>query len=456
MNNFPNGFMWGAATAAYQIEGGWDADDKGLSNWDVFTEQPGTIFQGHTGKSGPDHYTHWASDVDIMRDLNLMAYRLSMSWARFMPQGVGEVSERGARLYDKLFGKLQDSGIAPLVTLFHWDYPQALQELGGWLHPDSPKWFADYAYQAAKRYGDRVEHWITLNEPGIFIILGYLDGHHAPGWKLGKSDFFQVLKNVCLGHGLAVDAIRSAAPRPVKVSFAPHCVISIPKSEDSEADVAAAHEATFGSWCNMRGPWQQRFFCDPVLLGQWPEDGEKAYSGRVISVTQDELKTMSPKVDFLGLNFYSAEVVTADEDGKPVIVSDAVGMPRTLFDWAIRPEGLYWTVRLHAERYNLPIIITENGLSNMDWISVDGKCHDPQRIDFLTRYLQQLNRAIGDGYRVDGYMHWSLMDNFEWTQGYKHRFGLIHIDYETHKRTVKDSGYWYREVIRSNGGSLFA
>jgi len=347
---------------------------------------------------------------------------------------------------------LLEAEIRPMATLFHWDYPYDLFLRGGWLNPDSPKWFADFASVVAHRLGDRLKDWFTLNEPGIFLVLGHVEGSHAPGITLGAAEFFTALKHTMLAHGLACKALRDSSPGTCRVGYAPHCVTAVP-FDDTGASVQAAGDYTFGKDNNDRRFWQQRLYLDPPF-GVWPTDIESALSDRPIEVTPDELETMAQPLDFLGLNFYSAEVVRAGSDGTPMVVPDEPGMPRTLFDWPIRPEGLYWAVKFHAERYRTPIVISENGLSCMDWVALDGKVHDPQRIDFLTRYLGQLHRAIAEGIDVRGYLHWSLFDNFEWAEGYKQRFGLVHVDYKTQVRTIKDSGRWYKEVCDSNGESL--
>lgn len=451
--SFPKNFVWGAATAAYQIEGACDEDGKGPNTWDVFCREPGKVYGGHTGDIACDHYHRSGEDVALMQMLGLQAYRFSVSWTRVMPAGVGAVNEKGLEFYDRLVDQLLEAGIRPMTTLFHWDYPYELFLRGGWLNPDSPQWFADYCTVVAAKLGDRVNDWFTINEPGIFLVLGQIEGSHAPGCKGDAVQFFTALKHTMLAHGLGCRAIRAASAAPCRVGYAPHCIVGVPVSE-SPADVEAARQYTFGDNDNRRF-WQQRIFLDPPLRGQWPTDIESRLSPRPVELTSDDIATMSPQLDFIGLNFYTGELVKEGAEQAAVVVPDPPGMPRTLFDWPIRPEGIYWTLKFHAQRYpNLPIVISENGLSNMDWVSLDGGVHDPQRIDFLTRYLRQVRRAIQEGVDVAGYLHWSLLDNFEWADGYKQRFGLIHVDYRTQVRTLKDSAQWYRGVIESNGASL--
>ncbi|MBS1724794.1 MAG: beta-glucosidase [Armatimonadetes bacterium] len=451
MSDFPEGFLWGAATAAYQIEGGHDAEGKGPSTWDSFVRQPGKVAHGHTGDVACDHFHRWQEDVGLMRELSLNSYRFSIAWSRILPEGTGEVNQKGLEFYDRLVDALLSAGIRPMATLFHWDLPYALFLQGGWTNPDMPKWFAEYASVVSGRLNDRVKDWFTLNEPGIFLVLGQVEGTHAPGLKGTPYEFFLSLKHAMLAHGAAARVLRATSD--VRIGYAPHCIVGTPAS-DNPADVDAARAYTFGDQNNARRFWQQRLFLDPALSGEWPRDIESALSERAVEISADDLKDMSPQLDFLGLNYYTGEVVQATPNAAYEIVPEPPGSPRTLFDWTISPEGLYWTLRFHSERYGLPMVVSENGVSCMDWVALDGHVHDPQRIDFLGRYLDQLRRAVRDGIDVRGYLHWSLLDNFEWADGYRQRFGLIHVDFQTLKRTIKDSGRWYAQVCTSNGASL--
>lgn len=447
MKEFPKGFVWGAATAAYQIEGAHNADGKGPNVWDEFCRKPGAVWSGHTGNDACQHYQNFRGDVKLMKEMGLQAYRFSISWSRVLPSGCGAVNSNGLDFYSQLVDALLEAGITPYATLFHWDYPQALYERGGWLADDSPLWFADYAQVVAQVLGDRVRNWMTLNEPGIFLGCGHREGNHAPGIKLDNRSFFFALKNTMLAHGDAVRVLR-ANDSGCQIGYAPHCITAVPKTE-SPADIEASERYNWGENPN-RNHWQQRLYLDPPLAGKWPTDIEKTMTGRDDSTMPDDWARMSPRLDFLGLNYYCGPEVSAAESGEIKEHVDPAGMPRTLFDWPIRPAGIYWAVRSHYERYQLPIFITENGLSNMDWVHEDGLVHDPQRTDFLIRYLGQLHRAIEEGIPVHGYFHWSLMDNFEWAEGYKQRFGLIHVDYETLKRTPKESSKFYAKVISQN------
>lgn len=451
MSSFPMNFVWGAAAASYQIEGAWDEDGKGLSVWDMLCRQPGRIWEGDTGNVACDHYHRYREDVAMMRELGLQAYRLSVSWPRVLPEGTGRVNEAGLGFYDRLVDELLANNIEPWVTIFHWDYPHELFLRGGWLCPDSPQWFAEYTAVLVDRLSDRVTNWITLNEPQCFIGMGHLTAEHAPGLKFGLEEVLLAAHHSLLAHGLSVQTIRAKAKKAPRVGWAPVGVASIPAS-DSAKDIEAARRATYD--VTPGNLWNTTWWADPPVLGEYPEIGLRAYGKAVPKFKSSDLETIKQPLDFYGCNIYSSSTVRADADGKPESVSLAPGYPHTLFLWKVTPDALYWGPKFLAERYKLPIVITENGLSNPDWVALDGKVHDAQRIDFLNRYLLALERAVKDGVDVQAYFQWSIMDNFEWAEGYKHRFGLVHVDYETQKRTPKDSAYWYRDVIASNGASL--
>ena len=443
---FPKGFVWGAAAAAYQIEGAADTDGKGASVWDMFTKKPGAIFEGHNGDVACDHYTRYSSDVELMRELGLMAYRFSVSWPRVLPSGTGSINSAGLDFYERLVDRLLARGITPFVTLFHWDFPLELYYRGGWLNPDSAGWFADYTAAVVRRLGDRVRHYITLNEPQVFIGMGHYEGKHAPGDKLALGDMLQAGHHALLAHGRSVQAIRAHASG-CQIGFAPVIMPRLPAS-DRDADIDAARRATFD--VNTRSSWTHSWWMDPVLLGSYPEQGLAFYAGAAPRVGADDLRVISERVDFVGLNIYQG-VVVEQAPGEYREVSLPDGYPRSGFDWPITAEALYFGPRFCYERYRVPIFITENGISVRDWVAVDGKVHDAARIDFTSRYLQALARAIAHGADVRGYFHWSLLDNFEWAEGYKERFGLVYVDYQTQARVLKDSAHWYRRVIESNG-----
>ena len=446
---FPDQFLWGAAAAAYQIEGAPQADGKGASVWDMFTKKPGAIFGGHNGDSACEHYTRYAGDAKLMSEIGLKAYRLSVSWPRILPKGTGAVNERGLDFYDRLLDALLANGITPFVTLFHWDFPLELYYRGGWLNPQSPDWFAEYTLALTRRIGDRVRHYITLNEPQVFIGMGHHEGTHAPGDKLRFGEVLQAGHHALLAHGIAVSAIR-AEVRDAQVGFAPMVMPRLPIS-DSPADMEAARQATFA--VNSKNAWTHAWWMDPVFRGQYPEDGLTLYGPEAPKVGPEDMRIISQPVDFLGLNTYQGVLVESDGQGGFREVAFRDGFPRTAFNWPIVPEALYFGPRFCYERYRTPMYVTENGVSVRDWVALDGSVPDMARIDFSTRYLRSLHRAIGEGADVRGYFHWSIMDNFEWAEGYKERFGLIHVDYQTQKRTLKDSAHWYKKVIVSNGAS---
>lgn len=447
---FPKDFAWGVAAASYQVEGAAREDGKGLSVWDMVSRQPGKVFDAHNGDIACDHYHRYQEDVDIMREMGVQAYRLSVSWPRVMPDGVGRVNEKGLAFYDRLIDSLLAAHIDPWVTLFHWDYPHELFCKGGWLNPDSSDWFADYARVIVERLSDRVSHWMTLNEPQCFIGLGHFQGDHAPRLNLGIEEVLRAGHNVLLSHGKAVQVIRAASKQPAIIGFAPVGSAKIPAT-NSDADIAAARQAMF----EARFPfiWANSWWSDAAILGRYPEDGMKA-AGHLFSVRDGDMETIAQPVDFYGTNIYNAETWRMSENGQPEKVVRELGYPHTAYDWPVTDDALYWGARFFHERYKLPIAITENGLASMDWVALDGKVHDPGRIDFLQRYLRGFKRVAEEGIPTLGYFQWSILDNFEWAQGYKQRFGLVHVDFNTQKRTVKDSGRWYGEVIRSNGENL--
>ena len=449
--SFPKNFAWGAATASYQIEGAAYEDGKGLSVWDVFCKKPGTIYKGQSGDVACDHYHRYKEDVALMKQIGLKAYRLSVSWPRVIPGGIGPVNTKGLDFYSALIDELLAAGIEPWVTLFHWDFPHELYCQGGWLNRQSADWFAEYAGVMARRLGDRVPCWMTQNEPICFIGTGHLEGVHAPGDKLGTRLMLRAAHHSMLAHGKAVQALRAACPRKVRVGMAAVGCPKTPASEDPK-DIEAARKACFSMFSDSH--WNNTWWMDPVYLGKYPEDGWKIYGADVPEVRADDMKTIAQPLDFFGTNIYSHEVWRAGEGGKPELVPVPVGYPLTAIKWPVQPEGVYWGPKMFYERYRLPVVITENGMSGADWVGLDGRVHDPQRIDFVHRYLRQFRRAADEGVPVQGYFHWTLTDNFEWSRGYSERFGLIHVDYATQKRTLKDSAEWYRQVIATNGQLL--
>ncbi|MDQ3403571.1 MAG: GH1 family beta-glucosidase [Actinomycetota bacterium] len=444
---FPDGFLWGAASAAYQVEGAVDTDGRGRSVWDTFTAEPGRIRDAQTGAVATDHYHRYPEDVALLRDLGVGAYRFSIAWPRIVPDGSGAVNQRGLDFYDRLVDELCAAGIAPAATLFHWDTPQALEDAGGWTGRDITGHFADYASIVGERLADRVRMWMPLNEPVVVSMLGYALGHHAPGRTLGLGAL-PTVHHQLLGHGLAVQALRAAGCSNIGIA-SNHAPIW--PASDSEADLAAAES------CGTLMNW---LFADPILRGRYPhEELAVAMPGPVVA----DLAVISTPLDFFGINHYQPIMVSATADdtsgvgggllppGLPYRPVPIPGYPKTDFDWPIIPDALRETVVMFADRYGAdlpPIYITESGCSFHDPDPVDGRVPDQARIDYHDGHLRALAQAIADGVDVRGYFAWSATDNFEWAAGYQERFGLVHVDYATQRRTPKDSYYWYQDLIR--------
>lgn len=457
---FPKDFLWGAATSAYQIEGSVTEDGGGATIWDPFCRRPGTVFQGHTAKVACDHYHRFRDDVRLMKQIGLKSYRFSTSWARVVPTGDGPVNQAGLDFYSALVDELLQAGIEPMTTLFHWEFPLDLYRRGGWLNPKTRSAFERYATAVAKTLGDRVRWWITLNEPQSFVG-GHGNGSHAPGLRLDLGTLMTLVHRVVLAHGDAAAAIRSYADPKARVGICPVGIVAVPHQQTPE-DIEAARVRTWatGPSAAPEGDtrwlyWNNAGWLDACVHGTYPPELAGIADRHLSSGWDRELREKAPATDYCPWNIYNGKRVTA-QTGSPEFVSPTPGEPMTAMNWQLVPESLYWGPRFLYERYNLPVLIAENGISCRDWVALDGKVHDPQRIDFILRYLRQLARAVNEGIPVLGYYYWSLLDNFEWTEGYKERFGLIHVDYSTQTRTLKDSAHWYAEVIASNGDALKA
>lgn len=450
---FPHDFAWGVATSAYQIEGAVAEDGRGPSVWDLFVKRPGAIYEGQTGDVACDHYHRYKEDVALMKRLGAKAYRFSVSWTRVFPEGTGTQNPKGFDFYHRLLDELGKAGVQPMCTLFQWDFPQALYRRGGWLNRDAASWFADYAALVADKLSDRVKHWITLNEPQSFVGMGHRDGVHAPGDKLKDPQYLTVAHNALRAHAKGVQALRAHGKPDAKIGYALGTQPTQPASE-TPGDIEAARWAVFA--VRDRNQWNNSWWMDPVLLGHYPEDGVKLYGNDMPAFPAADLDEMKQPIDFIGMNIYKAETWRQGKDGKPEQVALPPGFPRSGVDWQpISPGCMYWGPRYFHEKYKLPMSVTESGLSTRDQLFLDGKVHDPQRIDFMHRSFLELGRALREGIPLSGYFAWSLLDNFEWADGYKQRFGLTYVDFKTQKRIPKDSFDWYRQVIASGGKSLY-
>jgi beta-glucosidase len=446
---FPAGFVWGAATSAYQVEGAASEDGRGESIWDRFAG-PATVVDGKNGDIACDHYHRYEEDVALMKDLGLGAYRLSVAWPRIFPKGRGVVNARGLDFYSRLVDRLLSRGIAPFITLFHWDLPQALQDEGGWAVRSTAEAFTDYVHAVTRHLGDRVKHWITHNEPWCASMLGYQVGRHAPGlhdWRSALAASHHLL----LSHGWAVPVVRSNAPG-AEVGIALNLTPSVPASPSPEDRDASRH---FDGYFN-------RWFLDPLFRGHYPADMISDYiqAGNLPSegfavVHPGDMRAIGTPTDFLGVNYYNRTIVRSsripEERNQPPTVHVAPESEHTEMGWEIYPEGLFHTLaRVSLEYQPLKIYVTENGASFSQGPDAAGRVEDARRIDFMRDHLLAAKRAIDAGVPLHGYFVWTLLDNFEWERGYTQRFGITWVDYDSQKRIVKDSALWYKRVISEN------
>ena len=425
--SFAKNFLWGAASAAFQVEGAYHEDGKGLGIWDALAD--GHIKNNDNGNIATDHYHRYREDVAIMKQLGLKAYRFSVSWPRVMPEE-GKINEKGLQFYRNLVNELVAAGIEPMVTLYHWNLPMWIHEKGGWAWDGIQEIFADYTRLMVETLSDRVTYWITINEPSNIAGLGYLTGAHAP-FLQDRQLVFPVMRNILMAHGRAVQTIRAAAKLQPKIGMA-LCGTVVEPADSSPESMEMARKEMFEN--DRMALFNSAWWADPMILGKLP-----APLRRVIS--DADLKVIHQKLDFYAYNCYQSKV------------PEFPGMPRTAMDWPITPDALYWLARLAFERYGLPVLITENGMANYDFVMSDGKVHDPQRSEYIRGYLKGLKRAAQE-VPVLGYLYWSILDNFEWAEGYDKRFGLVYVDYRTGERTIKDSAFDYAEIIRTNGENL--
>ncbi len=452
MTSFPPDFVWGAATASYQIEGAVAEDGRGPSIWDTFAHTPGAILDSTTGDVADDHYHRFADDIAILADLGLTAYRFSVAWSRILPTGAGAVNQVGLDFYRRIAETCLEHGVTPWATLYHWDLPQPLEDAGGWLNRDIAGRFVDYATTAATALGDVVTHWITLNEPWCSAFLGYAAGVHAPGKTLG-TEAVKAAHHLLLGHGQAIHALRSVdAGADLGITLN---LYSIRAATDSAADAEAARRS------DAQG---NRLFLDPILLGNYPDDAiadvglQDWFDERA-----DDLSVISTPIDFIGVNYYSRQTYAAPTDGvfsTPSVVSASpgsenlqvvdTGAPRTAMGWEVQPDGLIDVVEMvHQRAPHLPVFITENGAAYEDVVAADGTIDDADRRRYYELHVEACRQALEKGLRLKGYFAWSLLDNFEWAFGFSRRFGIVYVDYETQQRTVKASGLWFKEFLAS-------
>jgi beta-glucosidase len=444
---FPKGVIWGASTSAYQVEGATTEEGRGPSIWDSFARKPGAIFHGETAEIACDHYHRLDCDLDLMAQLGLKAYRFSVAWPRVQPDG-RNANPIGLDFYDRLVDGLLARGITPVATLYHWDLPQALQDEGGWTNRATADRFGDYASIVVRRLGDRVGRWITLNEPWVSAFVGHLEGRHAPGIR-DEAAALAAAHHLLLAHAQGMDRIRDAAPN-AKAGITLN-LSHILAAAETDADVAAAARVDL---------FENRIFLSPLFRGHYPEDAHEFWGGVTdfAFVRDGDLAAISQPMDFLGVNFYEQHRVVADPDhvrGPSNIVRGARKLPTTPpiteGKVAIRPDALYSVLtRVTQEWTKIPLWITENGIALHDYVGPDGRCHDPERIDYFAAHFRAAARAIDEGVPLEAYIVWSLMDNFEWADGYRLRFGLIHVDYATQARILKSSAHWFAKVIAAN------
>jgi beta-glucosidase len=441
---FPKGFLWGCATAAYQIEGGAREGGRGPSIWDTFSHIPGKVHNNETGDVADDDYHRYKEDVQLLKSLGAKIYRFSVSWPRIFPQGTGQPNPQGIDFYSRVVDELLANGIEPFCTLFHWDLPQALQDkVGGWQSRETAEAFGEYAGYVASRLSDRLHDFFTMNEFSSFIDLGYRDGRFAPGLKLSPKELNQTRHNAVLAHGLAVQAIRAKGKPGTKVGLAENFNIPVPVIE-IEPHLKASTQA-------MRLLNAQ--YLTVIMEGKYPEEYLQEAGPDAPKFTPEDLKIIGSPLDFVGINVYTPTYVRADESQKGfAVVPMPSSYPHMASPWLnIGPAALYWAPRHAAQIWNVKeMYITENGCSSADVLTPDGHVYDTDRVMFLRNYLKQLHRAVTENFPVRGYFLWSLMDNFEWADGYGLRFGLYYVDYETQKRTPKLSADFYRHVIAHN------
>lgn len=446
--DFGKNFYWGTATASYQIEGACREDDRADSIWDTFSHKDGAVVRGENGDTACDHYHRLEEDLDLVKGLGYNAYRFSVSWPRLLPDGTGKVNEKGAGFYSRMVDGLLERGITPFLTLYHWDLPQALQNRGGFMNPEIADWFSEYAETVKKLFGDRVKHYFTINEPQCVLDCGYRQGIHAPGLQLSVKEQLAALHNLLRAHGSAAKVLKTI--KDAEVGYASCGTIFAPVT-DSKEDFDAAFERTFNYYTHSP-LWSTSGYADPIFFGKYPAGWYEFPEDVRPEITHEDMKLISVPIDFFALNIYEGRFVRRGQDGSIEELPFSVGAQKTQMGWEVTPEVLYWAPILLQKKYGKKVYISENGISCPDFVFTDGRVHDAYRKEYIKTYLEALRRAANSKEaNVAGYFHWSLMDNFEWQNGYSQRFGLVHVDFETYKRTPKDSYDYYRQIVRSNG-----
>jgi beta-glucosidase len=439
---FPGDFLWGAATASYQVEGAVNEDGRGMSVWDAFVRKPGKIINSDTGDRACDHYHLYREDVALMKELGLKSYRFSIAWPRIFPEGDGKLNLKGLDFYSRLTDALLNAGIEPFATLFHWDMPQSLEDrYGGWRNKAVSQLFADYAGLVAGRLSDRIKFWTTMNEIICFTWLSYGTGRHAPGILEPQKIVNQIIHNAILGHGLAVSAVRASAKDKVNVGL-----VDVPAHAWPVYDTKDHIEAASKAWKH-----RNQYILFPVMTGGYSHEFIDGQGPDMATFTPEEMKTIGTRLDFIGYNFYYGDAVRSSKNEYGYeLLPVPKSYPKTDMDWIISPKSLYYTLK-HSKEYfpEIPIYITENGIACSDIETADGEVLDIDRIEYIRNHLAMCSKAISEGVNLKGYFLWSLMDNFEWAWGYSKRFGIVRVNYSNMARTIKQSGRYYSEVIKA-------
>ena len=435
-------FIWGTATSSYQIEGAIQEDGRCKSIWDTFSHTKGNTFEGDNGDIACDHYHKYKEDIDLMKKLGVNAYRFSVAWSRIINEN-GKINKKGLDFYQRVTDRLLKKKITPYLCFYHWDMPEFIYQQGGYANRDFSDRFADLTNAVVDKLGDRIHDYLTINEPQCAVCAGCESGVQAPGDKLGEKEILKSFHNLMLAHGKSASIIREKV-KDSTVSIASISQGAYPKTESAE-DIEAARRYNLDDFFSYDG---QIAYFDATQFGDYP----KAFYNRhdMTGIIKDgDMKIIAQPVDYIGLNVYGGSQIE-DVDGVATRSKLTHGYPTNVFGWVVGEKALYWAPKFFYERYNVPIVITENGTCLSDWVSLDGKVHDPNRIDYMQRYIGEMQRAIRDGVDIRGYFAWSMLDNFEWQAGYSKRFGMVFVDYENQKRIPKDSFYWYKKFIKKN------